>query len=465
MKEKRKFEMPHTFVIILAIIVVAVLLTWIIPAGEYVRFEDARGVEVIDPQQFSYVPRTPVSPLSIPMYIVNAFMDNIDLLLVILFSGGAFHMLTKSGALQAIVAKVAMKFSGRISIFIPILTLIFGLICTTQAVNMFIAFAPVMVMLSLALGLDSLTGTAIIILGGAIGFSTGTLNASTTLVSQQIAELPPFSGIGYRFVCFGVFYVVTNIFLIRYANKVKKHPEKSPMYDLDKENEMAGKVSLEDFGTMDLRKWLVIGCLVVSLIVIIYGSIALGWDLPEYSAVFLVLAVVSGAVAGFSPNRISKEFVEGCKGMMSASITIGLARGIGSIMADGTIVDTVVHSLASVLDHVPYILQGPGMLISNIIVSLFISSGSGQASVTMPIMIPLADLLGVTRQTAVLAFNFGDGFVNYILPTSGALMGILGAVNIPYDRWVRFMWKCFAMWTVVGCIMVIIAQLMKYGPM
>ena len=227
MKEKRKFEMPHTFVIILAIIVVAVILTWIIPAGEYVRFEDARGVEVI------------------------------DLLLVILFSGGAFHMLTKSGALQAIVAKVAMKFSGKIAIFIPILTLIFGLICTTQAVNMFIAFAPVMVMLSLALGLDSLTGTAIIILGGAIGFSTGTLNASTTLVSQQIAELPPFSGIGYRFVCFGVFYVVTNIFLIRYATKVKKHPEKSPMYDLDKENEMAGKVSLEDFGTMDLRKWLV----------------------------------------------------------------------------------------------------------------------------------------------------------------------------------------------------------------
>ena len=172
MKEKRKFEMPHTFVIILAIIVVAVILTWIIPAGEYVRFEDARGVEVIDPQQFSYVPRTPVNPGLIPMYIVNAFMDNIDLLLVILFSGGAFHMLTKSGALQAIVAKVAMKFSGKIAIFIPILTLIFGLICTTQAVNMFIAFAPVMVMLSLALGLDSLTGTAIIILGGAIGFST-----------------------------------------------------------------------------------------------------------------------------------------------------------------------------------------------------------------------------------------------------------------------------------------------------
>ncbi len=272
-------------------------------------------------------------------------------------------------------------------------------------------------------------------------------------------------GLGYRFVCFGVFYVATNIFLIRYANKVKKHPEKSPMYDLDQENEMSGKVSLDDFGTMNLRKWLAIGCLVISLIVIVYGSVSLGWDMPEYAAVFLVLAIATGIVAGFSPNEISREFTNGCKGMMSAAITIGLARGIGSIMADGTIIDTVVHSMAAMLDRIPFYIQGPGMLIANIIVSLFISSGSGQASVTMPIMIPLADLLGVTRQTAVLAFNFGDGFVNYILPTSGALMGILGAVNIPYDRWVRFMWKCFAMWTVVGCIMVIIAQIMKYGPM
>lgn len=465
MEKKKKFTMPHTYVIILLIILVAVALTWIIPAGEYVRFENAQGVEVVDPNQFSYVEGTPVNPLKIPMYIVNAFMDNVDLLLVILFSGAAFHMLTQSGALQALVAKVATRFSGKTTIFIPILTLVFGLICITQAVNTFIAFAPVMVMFALALGLDSLTGVAIIILGGAIGFSTGALNASTTLVSQRIAELPPFSGIGYRFVCFAVFYVVTNIFLIRYANKVQKNPSYSPMYDLDKENNAGQKADLQDFGTMDTRKWIAIACLAVAMVVIIYGSVKLEWDLPEQSAIFLTLAIIVGLVAGFGPNQISKEFLAGCKGMLSAAITIGLARSIGSIMGDGNIVDTVVHALASVLDHVPFLLQGPGMLISNIIVSLFISSGSGQASITMPIMIPLADLLGVTRQTAVLAFNFGDGFVNYILPTSGALMGILGAANIPYDRWVRFMWKCFTMWTIVGIIMVVIAQLIQYGPM
>lgn len=329
---------------------------------------------------------------------------------------------------------------------------------------MFIAFAPIMVMLAMALGLDSLTGIAIIILGGAIGFSTGTLNASTTLVSQEIAELPPFSGVGYRFVCFAVFWVVTNIYLIRYASVVKKHPEKSPMYDLDQKRTDMKSVSLDDFGEMTGRKWLSILFLVIAMITIVYGSVKLGWDVREQAAVFLTLAVATGIAAGFSPNQISQEFLEGCKKMLGAAITIGLARGIGSIMGDGNIVDTVVHSLAAVLDHVPAALQGPGMLISNVIVSLFISSGSGQASITMPIMVPLADLLGVTRQTAVLAFNFGDGFVNYILPTSGALMGILGAVDVPYDRWVRFMWKCFAMWTVVGCILVVIAQMMHYGP-
>ena len=165
--------MPHTFVIIGIIILAAVVLTWIIPAGEYVRFENAEGIKVIDPTQFSYVDRTPVNPFLIPLFIVKAFIGKIDLMLVILFAGGAFHMVTETGALHAIVAKLAKRFSGKLYIFIPILTLVFALICTTQGVNLFIAFAPIMVMLAMAMGLDSITGAAIILLGGAVGFSTG----------------------------------------------------------------------------------------------------------------------------------------------------------------------------------------------------------------------------------------------------------------------------------------------------
>ena len=177
--EKEAFKMPHTFVIIGIIILFAVLLTWIIPAGSYTRFENEAGIKVIDPNDFNYIDKTPVNPLEIPLYIVNAFIKRIDLMLVIMFAGGAFHILTKTGALHAVVAKMAKIFSTRIYLFLPILTLVFGLICTTQGVNLFIAFAPIMVMMAFAMGLDSITGASIILLGGAIGFSTGPLNINT----------------------------------------------------------------------------------------------------------------------------------------------------------------------------------------------------------------------------------------------------------------------------------------------
>lgn len=463
--KKKHFKMPHSFVIVFTIIVAAVLMTWIIPAGEYVRIENAQGIKVIDPSQFHYLARSPVNPLLIPLYIVKSFIKRVDLILVILFSGGAFHMLTESGALQAVIAKIAKKFSRNLYVFIPLLTLVFGLICTTQGVNIFIAFAPVMVMMSLAMGMDSITGAAIIILGGAIGFSTGTLNPNTTIVAQKIAELPPYSGLGYRAVCFAVFYIFTNLYLIRYALKVRKDPRLSPMYDLDKENELNNGGDLDSFGTLNLRKVLIILSLVAALGAIIYGSIQMGWDMEEMAAIFVGLAIVVGVIAGFDSSTISKHFLEGCKKMLSAVIIIGLAQSISVIMTDGKIIDTVVHVLAGGLNQVPGFLQAPAMLIANTVINVFLTSGSGQAAAVMPIMIPLSDLIGMTRQTSILAFNFGDGFCNYILPTSTALMGIISASNIPYDRWMKFMWKMFLIWLVVGTVLLSIAQVIHLGPM
>ena len=426
--------MPHTFVIIGIIILAAVVLTWIIPAGEYVRFENAEGIKVIDPTQFSYVDRTPVNPFLIPLFIVKAFIGKIDLMLVILFAGGAFHMVTETGALHAIVAKLAKRFSGKLYIFIPILTLVFALICTTQGVNLFIAFAPIMVMLAMAMGLDSITGAAIILLGGAVGFSTGPLNINTTIVAQKIAE-------------------------------VHKNPEYSPMYDLDQTSEFKENADLETFGTMDFRKVLIMFAFFASLVAIVYGGIKMDWDMEETAAIFLGLAVVEGAIAGFGPSKISKDFLTGCKKMLGAAFIIGMASAISSIMKSGNIIDTVVHALAGGLNMVPAVLQAPAMLIANTVINVFLTSGSGQAAAVMPIMTPLADLLGITRQTAVLAFNFGDGFCNYVLPTSTALMGIISAANIPYDRWMKFMWKLFFIWMGTGTVMLIIAQAIHFGPM
>lgn len=463
-KNKKTFKMPHTFVIMMVIILFATLLTWIIPAGQYVRVENADGVKVVDPNQFSFIDRCPVNPLLIPLYIVNSMCKRVDLMLVIIFSGGAFDLISKSGALHSAVARVAKVFQNRLYIFIPIMTTIFALICTTQGVNQFIAFAPVVVMITLAMGLDSIVGAAIILLGGAVGFATGTVNPSTTVVAQKIAELPLFSGIQYRAVCFVVFLIITNIYLVGYALKIRKNPELSPMYDLDSQNEQKD-LDIDSFGTMDVRKTLIIIALVAALAGMVVGSVKFGWDMPELAAVFVGLGIVVGFIAGETPSNISKVFAEGCKKMLTAAMIIGLASAIASIMSAGKIVDTVVYALASCLRHTPSFFMAPAMYIANTLINFVIVSGSGQAAAIMPIMIPVSDLLGVTRQTSVLAYNFGDGFCNYILPHSTALMGIISAVNIPYDRWMKFMWKLFLIWAVTACIMTAIAQGIHLGPM
>ena len=463
--KKKGFTMPHTFVILLVIILFAVALTWIIPSGEYARVEDpVSGKKVVDASTFNYVENVHVNIQDIPMLIIKAFSANSDLIMLILLSGGAVHMLTASGALQALIATIVRKFSNRVEVFIPLLMLVFALICTTQGVNTFIGFAPITVMLAMSLGLDSIVGVGIILLGGAIGFATGTLNVSTTLVAQKIAELPNYSGIGYRWVCFVVYYIVTCLWLVRYAKKIQKNPELSPMYDLDQNSEFKN-TSLDEFGTLDTRKILSILALVVALIAIVYGCIKLDWDFAEQSAVFLVLAIAVGLIAGFDANKICAEFMNGTKKMLTAAFIIMFARAIGSVLSAGKITDTIVHSMAVVLSDLPAALLGVGMLVANTLINVVLTSGSGQAAAVMPIMIPLSDLLGVTRQTCILSFNFGDGFCNYILPTSTALMGILGAANVPYDRWMRFMWKMFAIWLGIGAVLVVIAQLIQYGPM
>ena len=347
------------------------------------------------------------------------------------------------------------------SIFIPILTLVFTAIGTSQGVNLFIPFVPITLMLSYALGLDSIVGVGIILLGGAIGFSTGTLQINTTLVAQEIAGLQPYSGIGYRFVCLVVFYVITNAYLIRYAMKIQKDPQLSPMYELDQQNEMKNNADLDSFGTMTWRRWAILAVVVGALGLIVYGGLNLDWEMANFAAMFLWLTVIVGLLDKKGPSAIAKGLVVGCKTMLGAALIIGLARAIAAVLSAGGIIDTIVYAMAGVLNVVPSFLQAPVMFLLNIVINCFITSGSGQAAVVMPLFLPVADLVGMTRQTAILAFNFGDGFCNYVLPTSTALMGLIGAANVPYDKWMKFMWKLFLIWCVTGCVLVSIAQFIR----
>lgn len=458
----KKFKMPHALVIMVIIILLATVLTWIVPAGKFVRVENTEGVKVVDPTSFTYIDATPVSLLKVPLMIVESLISKIDLMYTVIFAGAAFHMIAKSGALQVLVGSTAGKFRKKAYLFVPVMTTAFAVICSTQAVNHFIAFAPIMVTIAIGMGMDSIVGAAIILLGGAVGFSTAGLNVNTAVLAQKIAEVPVYSGLGYRAVCFVVFLIVTNLYLARYAKKVSANPTLSPVYEIDQKREDKA-VDLASFGKMDWRKVCILLVLLASLVGLIVGNTKLGWDLEEYAALFLVVAIVEGFLLGLTPSQIASEFVTGSKGMLGAAFLIGFAGTIASVLKAGNVIDTIIFASSNLLNHVPKFLLGPAMFLVNVLVNFVIVSGSGQATAVMPIMAPLADLIGITRQTAVLAFTFGDGFCNYILPHSSALMGILGAANIPYDRWMKFMWKLFLIWLGVGCVMCSIAQFIGYG--
>lgn len=337
----------------------------------------------------------------------------------------------------------------------------FALATTTMANNQFIGFAPIGVMIALAFGFDAVVGCGMICLGGAIGFSTGTFNVNTTVVAQQIAELPAFSGLWLRCVSFVIFWVITNIYLIRYAKKIKANPEKSVMFGYQSSSTLSVK-ELDDFQKMETRHVRVLLVVLICFVWLIYGCAKYKWALNKVSVVFIYMAIISGLAYGFGPSRIAKEYIAGMRNMTEPAIIIAMGCATTLILSEGHVLDTVVRSLANVIGLLPFILRAPGMYILQTITNFFIVAGNAQAAVAMPIMTPVADMIGVSRQTAVLAFNFGDGLSNYILPHSSALMGFIGMAGIPYDRWMRFMVKLFAIWALTAMVIVAFASVINY---
>lgn len=459
-----KFEFPHTYVIIFTLILFATFLTWVIPAGNFPRIKDVvTGKTTIVVEQFQFITNTPVSIIDVPLKIVQGLNKSSSIIFLILIVGGAFHIIIKTGMFQAFTSKVTKCFTNKEELIIPAFTTIFGLACMSMGVNTFIGFAPVAIILARSLGYDALVGVSMVMLGGAIGFSTGTFNPFTTGVAQALAGLPLFSGLGYRIFSFFVYLIVTNIYIIKYAKKIKKNPELSLVRDIELSENFL-KDGIQEEIKIKKSHYLVLLIVLVLFTLLVYGGTNWEWKLNQSAAVFLWMGILGGLAYGFSPSTIAKEFVSGAKKLVFGALIIGLARTISIILDDGKILDTAVYYLGNALSMLPQVLQSIGMLLMQLFINGLITSGSGQAAVTMPIMLPVADMIGMTRQTAVLAFNFGDGFSNYVLPTSSALMGFLAIANIAYESWMKYIWKLFLLWIITGSILIIIANMMNYGP-
>ncbi len=463
--KKKKFKVPHTYVILFAVILIMSILTYIVPAGEYDRIEDpATGRTVVDPESFHAVEQNPISFFDLFQSIPKGMKDAASIIFFIFLVGGSFQMITATGAIEAGIGKIAKGLQGKEKLMIPIFLVVFSLGGGTFGMaEETIVFVPIGIALARALGYDAITGTAMITLGAACGFTSGFMNPFTVGVAQGICELPLFSGIQVRIAFLLIFLIVTCWYLMRYADKVRKDPSKSCVYELELE-EKDQHVDLDNIPAMESKHGLVLLSVVVGFGFIIYGVFNYGWYITEISSAFLAMGIIGGFLGRLGPSRLAQEFVVGAKSIAFGALVVGVARGILIVMQDGAIMDSIVHGLAVAIQSLPNSISAVGMYITQVIINFFIPSGSGQAAATMPIMKPLADIIGITRQTAVVAYQLGDGFTNSIIPTSAALMGVLSIGKISYEKWFKFIWPLMCIWLAIGAVVVVVVNAMSFGP-
>lgn len=466
MEKERKIKVPHVYVLLIGIILICSVLTYIIPAGNYdmMTIETPSGTrDVVNPETFEYIDRTPVSLMEFLSSVPRGMNEAAGIIFFIFIVGGSFGVLQDTGAVEAGLGKLTKKFSGRETLLIPVIMLAFAFGgAVIGMAEETLPFIPIMVSLCIALGFDSITGTAIVFMGAGAGFAGAFMNPFTIGVAQGIAELPLFSGMGLRLVIFATMVLIAIVFVMRYANKVKKDPSLSPMYEIDKNRE--DNLDLNNLRAFGSREKAVLMVFVASIGILIYGVIQHGWYFDEISALFLGMAIVAAIIGKMGLNGFANSLAKGMADVAAGALVVGIARGILVVLTDGNIIHTILHASAGFLSTLPPSVTAIGMYIFQCLLNFLVPSGSGQAAISIPILAPLSDMVGITRQTAVLAFQLGDGISNIFTPTSGYFMAGLALANIPWTKWAKWILPAILTWYAMGAVFVVVAQLIHYGP-
>lgn len=461
-----RFKVPHTLVIIFSLIVLASLVTYIIPGGKYERIQKQVAMgetmstrEVVVPGSFTPAPSVPQNPWNMLNSIMKGMRHHsaVDIIFFILLIGGAFGIITETKAVEASLSSLVKGLGKNEKIVIPVVMLVFSLGGATFGMcEETIPFVAMAVPLALKLGYDSITGVAMVYLAAMIGFATAFLNPFTVGIAQGIAEVKPFSGLGFRLALWIVFTVATIAWVMRYAAKIKAQPEDSPVFDLDeKRRKVSAEAGVEE--QLTRPRMLVLIIIAAGFAAIIYGAIKLGWYIDEMASMFLAIGLLAGLVVRMTPSDIASSFVKGASDICGAAIMVGFARAVLILLEDGGIMDTILFKVSGFVGNFPAMISVQVMYLFQTLTNFFVPSGSGQAALTMPIMAPLADILGITRQTAVLAYQFGDGFTNVIIPTSAVTIAALGMGGVPWDRWTRWVLPLIAVHFAMGAIALAIA--------
>lgn len=457
-----RFKVPHTLTLLFGMMVLAMIATWIVPQGFFETQTLANGRSAVVPGTFALVEeRQYLSPWQLLTAIPRAFASAQDVIFFVMILGGVLSIARATGTVDALIGRLLTRFGEKPHMLIFMVVFCFAMASSAiGTAGEYIPFVLILVALCKAMRLDAMTAVGMTVAGYGIGYGVSAINPFTVIIAQQIAEVPVLSGIELRLAIFIPFVLIGFHHVWSYAKKVLADPANSMVADLPCP---LGDKQTGTYPQLALNHKLILASFIGTIAVVAYGIRVHGWYLYELSACFVAWGLFTAVVGRISADTAAQNFIDGAMELTTTAMLIGVARGISLIMEDGQILHSLVHGMSLPLSYVGAEAAAVGMLIIQTLLNFFIPSGSGQAYVTMPLMVPLSDLLEIPRQVAVLAYQFGDGFSNMIIPTNAVLMGIIGIAGIPYGHWFRFCAPLLLKLMLASAVVLVLAVVFDYG--
>jgi uncharacterized ion transporter superfamily protein YfcC len=461
---KKEGKILNPFLVLFSVIIFCAVLSYFVTPGAYDR-TDLNGRMIVVADSYHSVERTPVSFLDVFLSIPNGLQGAAGMMFLVLIIGGVVEVYNRTGAIDQAMLKISSisEKVGSQAVLVCIMLLfafLGGILGWSEQV---IPFVPIIISLCLALGYDALVGMAVSGFMCLMCFAVAPFNIYTVGLSHQIAELPMFSGSALRLTALATYTVLCMLYILRYARKVKANPELSLVKDID-DSGLRRDFSEIKSTVMTRMQALSLVIFGMSFFVAVYGLLQNGWGLHHMSAIFLIGGLAVGILNRMNNHAITDALIAGARAAFPGALIIGVARAIQWVLTTGGMVDPIIHALADMLQSVSPFLTTVGIYITNMFINAFIPSGSGQAMTVMPVLVPLADMLHITRQTIILAYQFGDGISNSLWFTNGTLLIYLGLARVPLRKWYRFIIPFHAVSFLVACSFLYFACESGYGP-
>lgn len=460
---KKKRPMPDVFIILFGFMLLVILASYVIPAGTYERTV-SNGLTQVDAASFRFIDAVPLNVMDLFTAFHKGLVAASGLIFLILLVGGVLKVVESTGAMSAGIHRLIGLAKGSQTALVMIFCATFATLASVGVgANLAIAFIPIGLYLARSMKLDPVVGVAIIFLGSYAGFAAGVFDPTVTATGQSIAQLPLFSGVAFRLVIFVTFLVVTALYISRYAKRITADPSHSVM-GADAFDTGASAQQTSDVPPFLLVHKLVLLLFVVAFAFFLYGGFNYGWGITELTATFLMLGIATAALCRISPNEFIKRLMSGAAEVMYGALVVGVAAAIIVLLKQAMLIDTIVHAVTTSLGGYGKIMAMELLYVFNLAFNGIITSGTGQAAIVMPLMVPIGDMLEVTRQATFITFKLGDAVTNIVTPFSGTLMACLALSKVSYVEWFKFVLPLVAIWILLGAALVAIAVGINYGP-